>query len=300
MTDSAEKMELKFWWSDDEEIIRSEAFETREQAYSDAYCSRAQCFDDTSQSDGFYLHHGKMVPNPDYDADYAKHYGGFDEDNAPTLFEGKTERIEALKVTDMFHDQWVKAPTRVTGDEVGEAKFIGDRRLMVDPSVPEDMVLFPDEATRKWYIARPERLIDCLKSIRKHLQKKQDEKVNYDFNSDPLYTTLIEGWINVALDTEDFCPDWMCQTECPARESLKEHLEIQASRPTQDSEKCCCKGHGITEFGLCKKCGGDFASSSLRDVKTYMKMATKSNSVNVMQYWVDKAMHLISKYGDKK
>ena len=100
--------EMKYWWSDDEEIIRSDAFDTREDAYSDAYCSRATCFDDPSQQDGFWLHYGKMVANPDYDADYAKHYGGFDDDNCPQIFEGKTERVEALTVTDYFHDQWVK------------------------------------------------------------------------------------------------------------------------------------------------------------------------------------------------
>ena len=105
MTDKPE--ELKYWWSDDEEIIRSDAFETREQAYSDAYCSRAQCFDDPSQSDGFYLHHGQKVDNPDFDEEAYKHYG-FDEDNFQQLFKGKTERVDALTVTDLFHDQWVK------------------------------------------------------------------------------------------------------------------------------------------------------------------------------------------------
>jgi hypothetical protein len=124
--------ELKYWWSDDEEIIRSEAFDTREDAYSDAYCSRATCFDDPSQQDGFYLHHGKMVDNPDYDADYAKHYGGFDEDNCPQIFEGKTERIEALTVTDFFHDQWAKLtraspppqPTGITIEEGSQASEV--------------------------------------------------------------------------------------------------------------------------------------------------------------------------------
>lgn len=97
----------KYWWSDDEEIIRSEAFDTREQAFSDAYCSRAQCFDDPSHNDSFYLHHGHMVDNPDFDDDAHKHYG-FDESNFQYIFKGKTEKIDALTVTDFFHDQWVK------------------------------------------------------------------------------------------------------------------------------------------------------------------------------------------------
>ena len=112
-----------------------------------------------------------------------------------------------------------------------EAVFMGinDMRLMVDPSVPQEMILFPDEATRKWFTDRNERLIDALKCIRKHIGKMQDNNPGYDFNADPLSTTLIEGWINTALDTEEFCPDWMCQHECLARESLKEHLEERAA-----------------------------------------------------------------------
>lgn len=99
--------DLKYWWSDDEEIIRSDAFDTREQAYSDAYCSRAQCFDVPGEHESFYLHHGRMVDNPDFDEDAHKHYG-FDESNFPQLFDGKTEKIDALTVTDFFHDQWIK------------------------------------------------------------------------------------------------------------------------------------------------------------------------------------------------
>ncbi len=121
-----EAVELKYYWSDDEEIIRSEAFDTREQAYSDAYCHRAQCFDDPSQNDGFFLHHGKMVANPDYDAYYAKHYGVFDEDNAKFLFEGKTERVLAFTVTDLFHDTWQAAQKPPTSGEVADEKDLID------------------------------------------------------------------------------------------------------------------------------------------------------------------------------
>ena len=142
-----------------------------------------------------------------------------------------TMSLEWLRLTfpNVVKDAEKAMTPPASGEILTAAEFIGDKRLMVDPSVPEDMVLFPDEKTRKWYIARPERLIDCLKSIRKHIGKMQDEKVKYDFNADPLYTTLIEGWINVALDTEEFCPDWMCQAECPASEALKEHLESAAT-----------------------------------------------------------------------
>ncbi len=28
---------------------------------------------------------------------------------------------------------------------------MGDKSLIVDPSVPKDMILFPDEETRQWF-----------------------------------------------------------------------------------------------------------------------------------------------------
>jgi hypothetical protein len=122
---------LQYWWSDYEEIIISEAFETREQAYSDAYCYRAECFDDPAENDGFFLHYGKMVENPDYDADYAKEYG-FCEDNSPLLFEGTTERIDAITVTDFFHDQWVKSHTPASVQKLVDALETIYKGVMTD------------------------------------------------------------------------------------------------------------------------------------------------------------------------
>lgn len=82
------------------------------------------------------------------------------------------------------------------------------------------------------------RLIDCLKTIRKHIKKMETETrgKTYDWNGDPMSMTLIQGWINTALDSEDFCPDWMCQSECPAREALKEHLQVM-TKHSETKEK---------------------------------------------------------------
>jgi hypothetical protein len=44
------------------------------------------------------------------------------------------------------------ASKRGLSGKMAKAVFIEEMRLMVDPSVPEEMILFPDEATKQWFI----------------------------------------------------------------------------------------------------------------------------------------------------
>ncbi|MDE2107385.1 MAG: hypothetical protein KGL39_59870 [Patescibacteria group bacterium] len=62
--------------------------------------------------------------------------------------------------------------------EVGEAVFIDDMRLMVDISVPDEMILFPDEKTKQWFLQQLEENDVLDKSCHDRgtaLQRKPDE-----------------------------------------------------------------------------------------------------------------------------
>lgn len=101
--------DLKYWWADDEEGPYKGPFDSRDLAIDDAYCYRAECFDDPSQKDGLYLLHGKNYPNPEYSEDYPRD----DFDNPPEHISGKPEYVTALNITDEFHKAWnTRAPNK--------------------------------------------------------------------------------------------------------------------------------------------------------------------------------------------
>lgn len=92
--------ECLWYWGDNEEDFKG-GFEFKDEAISDAYCYRATCFDDPVSSDGFYLLYGREYKNPDYDPDFPTN-----DENNPKHLTGKPEYIEAIKITDIFHDHW--------------------------------------------------------------------------------------------------------------------------------------------------------------------------------------------------
>lgn len=102
MTSDKTMPELKFWWSDDEEGPYQGPFDTKEEAYDEAYCYPAACFDDPSQNDGLYILYGKTYENPEHEAEY----GHDDVDNPKSLITGKPAFVTATEITDMFHKEW--------------------------------------------------------------------------------------------------------------------------------------------------------------------------------------------------
>ncbi len=55
----------------------------------------------------------------------------------------------ALQQEGEYEGPW--EPKEIEGSS---AIFVGDLRLCIDPSVPSEMILFPDDETRKWFVKR--------------------------------------------------------------------------------------------------------------------------------------------------
>lgn len=85
---------LKYYWADDEEGPYQGPFDSRDLAISDAYCYRAKCFDDPSQTDGFFMIQTKGLL--------------VDAEESPAY-------VLSIDVTDEFHDAW---NTRAALDQV--------------------------------------------------------------------------------------------------------------------------------------------------------------------------------------
>jgi len=93
-----------WWWSDDQENYKG-PFDSRDAAISDAYCYRAECFDDPEKAEGFYVLQAAQRANPEYEPEL----GYYSDGNFQFFLDGKAEHVTALTVTDMFHDTWVKS-----------------------------------------------------------------------------------------------------------------------------------------------------------------------------------------------
>lgn len=121
-TPAAKAKLLPFWWADNEEGPYSGPFDSRDLAIDSAYCYRAECFDDPSQKDGFFLLNGEKYPNPEYSSDYPND----DFENSPHHITGKPEYILALDITDEFHKAWnTRALTSgAAGEEMPYAKWL--------------------------------------------------------------------------------------------------------------------------------------------------------------------------------
>lgn len=145
-----------YYWSNDAEVIRSDGFATKELAYSDAFSYRAECFDDPSQNDRFFLHHGHMVKNVDFDKDYAP-----SEDNAQFLFEGTTTEVLAHVVLDYFHDQWLELTTR-------QIKALPDRNALT-----RELLKLPEDDHRAHY--------DFIQLHRQTLAAALDDTIHIQF-----------------------------------------------------------------------------------------------------------------------
>lgn len=103
MTDN----ENKYWWANDEEGPYKGPFETEDDCHSDAYCDRADCFDDPSRHTGVWILNGKPYDNPDYDPEEPR--DGYD--NCPFNITGTPKYVESLDITDKFHDAWAASIT---------------------------------------------------------------------------------------------------------------------------------------------------------------------------------------------
>lgn len=54
-------------------------------------------------------------------------------------------------MSELTHTAGPWEPREIEGSS---AIFFGDFRLCIDPSVPTEMILFPDDETRKWFCER--------------------------------------------------------------------------------------------------------------------------------------------------
>ena len=99
-----ENAAIPWWWADDEEGPYQGPFNSRDDAISEAFQARAQCFDDPASSAAFFLLNGKQYPNPDYDPSDCL----YDCENQKFHIGGKPECVSADDIHDMFYDAWVK------------------------------------------------------------------------------------------------------------------------------------------------------------------------------------------------
>lgn len=112
----------KYWWSDDEEGSYHGPFNNKDEAINAAYIYRAKCFEDPSQSSGFYLTCGYAYPNPEFDHEHPHH----DFNNPKMLISGNPTFFPAIEVTDYFYSVWDKLKeVTLHALEVRDGQIIG-------------------------------------------------------------------------------------------------------------------------------------------------------------------------------
>ena len=124
-----------FWWADNEEGNYHGPCETEDQAISEAYIYRAQCFDDPSQADGFWILQGEQYKNPEHSPDYPKD----DFDNCPYHISGKPKYVLAMDITDKFYEAWNTRADRAPAADAEIWKRVATHHVIHSYSHPSKM-----------------------------------------------------------------------------------------------------------------------------------------------------------------